>query len=142
MGDHAALGPLVRGEEPVPAFQEATILVVDDEDALRQAVAKLLRKTGIDVIEAADGSAAIEILRANGQNIDAVLLDMTIPGHSSRDVLDAAARIRPDLKIILTSAYSEQSVTANLTTPLSRRFIRKPFQLDTLVQMLQEVLST
>jgi hypothetical protein len=67
-------------EESVHHSQECTVLVVEDEVPLRQAVVKTLRKTGFEVFEAPDGSAAIDLLRASADKIDPILLDMTIPG--------------------------------------------------------------
>jgi len=121
---------------------EATVLVVEDEDMLRQAVAKVLRSMGAEVLEAANGSAAIDLLRTRGSQIDVILLDLTIPGPSSQEVLAEAARGRPDLKLILTSAYSEEMAAATMSTPFIRRFIRKPFKLGDLVQTLRKVLSS
>jgi DNA-binding response OmpR family regulator len=63
------------------------VLVVEDEDVLRQAVTKTLRKNGFEVFEGADGSFAIDLLRANQGIIDVILVDMTIPGASSREVV-------------------------------------------------------
>jgi len=138
----ATVGPIPRAEDPARLSEEATILVVDDEDSLRQAVVKMLRKTGFEVLEAANGSAAIDLLRANGVKLDVILLDMTIPGPSSQEIVAEAEQARPDLKVVLTSAYSEEMVTASMSAPLIRGFIRKPFQLGDLVQTLRNVLSS
>jgi CheY-like chemotaxis protein len=128
--------------ELAPPVQRFTVLVVEDEDPLRRAVAKMLRKTGYEVLEEANGSAAIDLLHENGGNIDLILLDMTIPGRSSQEVIAEAAQARPDLKVVLTSAYSEETATATITAPLVRGFIRKPFQLRGLAQTLRDVLSS
>jgi len=141
-GTGAAADAVVRADEPVFSLQEANILVVEDEDALRRAVAKMLRRKGLHVIEAADGSAAIDMLRANGRKIGLILLDMNIPGSLSREVIAEASRLQPDAKVILTSAYSEQMVMATMNSPLIRGFIRKPFQLGDLLQTFRNVLSS
>jgi PAS domain S-box-containing protein len=119
-----------------------SVLVVEDEYPLRQAIAKMLRKTGFEVREATNGSAAIDLLRANDSKLDAILLDMTIPGKSSQEVLAEAAQALPDVKVILTSAYSEETVTANVNAPVVRSFIRKPFQLEDLVKTLRNTLAS
>ena len=137
----ATAGP-IRSADEAGLLQEATVLVVEDEDVLRQAVAKMLRKKGFEVLEAADGSAAIDLLCANSDRIDAILLDMTLPGHSSKEVLGEASRLRPDLKVILTSAYSEEVVRATLSAPQVCGFVRKPFQLSDLVQSLRNAVSS
>ena len=121
--------------------ESAAVLLVEDGDALRQAIAKLLRKVGFDVFEAGNGTAAIDLLHAHGTEIDAILLDMTIPGHSSADVLAEAAMMRPAVKVLLTSAYTEGMVTEGLESPLVFGFIRKPFRLTTLLQQLRGILA-
>jgi CheY-like chemotaxis protein len=123
--------------EPARLPQEFTVLIVEDEAPLREAVVRLLRKKGFDVREAANGSVAIELLHAKGSRIDAMLLDMTIPGTSSYEVVAAAAASRPDIRVVLTSAYSRQMVAAKINAPQVRGFIRKPFSLAELVQTLQ-----
>ena len=67
-----------------------TLLVVEDEDVLRFAVSKMLRKSGFQVIEAIDGSSALELVRTHTDEIDLMLLDVTLPGVSSREVVEEA----------------------------------------------------
>ena len=102
----------------------------------------MLRKKGFEVLEAANGSAAIDLLRANGGKIDVMLLDMTIPGASSHEVVAEAAKAQPDIKVILTSAYSQEMLTPPLSASQIRGFIRKPFQLGDLVQTLQNAVAS
>lgn len=118
----------------------ATVLVVEDEDPLRQAVVKMLRRTGLEVFEAADGSTAINLLHDNAGNIDLILLDMTIPGPSSTEVMAEAGRTGPHIGVILTSAYSREMLADALSEPQVRGFIRKPFQLEALVRTIRNTL--
>ena len=120
--------------------RHATVLIVEDEGSLRQAVAKMLRKTGFEVFEVADGSSAIDLLRTNGGNIDLILLDMTIPGAPSSEVAAEAGRVRPDIRVILTSAYGEETIAGAISAPQISGFIRKPFQLGDLVKKLKNSL--
>ena len=101
----------------------------------------MLRRSGFEVFEAANGSDAVDLLRVKADEIDVVLLDLTIPGTPSHEVLGEAARARPELKVVLTSAYGEEMAKAIMSAPSIRRFIRKPFQLGDLVRMLRNVLS-
>jgi CheY-like chemotaxis protein len=119
----------------------ATILVVDDEGPLRQAVSKLLRKKGFQVVEAADGSRAIDILHGNQGKIDAILLDVTIPGVSSREIVAEVAAIRPHTKLILASAFSQEALSNAIDWPQVHAFIRKPYLLTDLTKTLGEILS-
>ena len=89
-----------------PQLREATILIVEDEAFLRQAVSKIIRKAGLSAIEAADGSAALDVIRAD-RHIDVLLLDISLPGASSREVFEEASRLGPDMKVIVTSAYTK-----------------------------------
>ena len=70
-----------------------------------------------------------------------MLLDITLPGVSSREVFEEAQRLRPDLVVILTSAYSQESVAASFSGLKFAHFIRKPFHIDDLVSLLRDTLS-
>lgn len=118
-----------------------TILVVEDEAVLRGAVSKMLRKNGFSVLEAMDGSSALELVRAHYHSIDVMLLDITLPGVSSTEVFEHAKRLRPTLKVILTSAYGREAVDASFAGLRGERFIRKPFRFVELMGQLQEALS-
>jgi nitrogen-specific signal transduction histidine kinase len=118
-----------------------TILVVEDEELLRLAVSKALRKKGFSVIEASDGSAAMDLLQTHINDLDVILLDVTVPGRSSREIFEEALRIRPNVKVILSSAYGKETVDATFTGMRVEHFIRKPFQLGDLETLLQGALS-
>jgi CheY-like chemotaxis protein len=118
-----------------------TVLVVEDEELIRLAISKALRSKGFSVIKASDGSTAMDLIRTHKDDIDAILLDVTLPGKSSREVFEEAQRLRPGLKMILTSAYGKEAVDANFTGLRIQHFIRKPFQLADLVSFLRGVLS-
>ena len=116
-------------------------MVVEDEHPLRLAVTKMLGKAGFSVLQVDNGSEAIELLRASAREIDVILLDLTIPGAPSDEVLAEAERVRPNVKVILTSAYSEEKAKSDLQTSLVRGFVRKPFQFEKLVQTVRNVLT-
>ena len=118
------------------------VLIVEDEGHLRQAVAKMLRKVGYEVFEAADGSSAIDLLRAAGGKIDVILLDMTLPGASSYEIIAQAANAKPDIRIILTSAYSQEMIADAMRAPQVRSFIRKPFRFGELLNTLRSSLPS
>jgi CheY-like chemotaxis protein len=119
-----------------------TVLVVEDEHLLRQAVAKMLRKSGFKVLEAADGSTAIDILRANAGSIDVIFLDISIPGASPLEVVAESEKARADTRVLLTSAYSQEMIANTMRAPQIRGFIRKPFQLGDLLRVLRETLCS
>ena len=83
------------GASGPPLTPGATLLVVEDEEGLRISVSALLRQQGIRVLDAGDGESAIETLQNHAHEIDAILLDLTLPGTPSDEVIAAAGRIRP-----------------------------------------------
>jgi PAS domain S-box-containing protein len=129
-----------NGETVMVPTQRGTVLVVEDEDPLRQAVVKMLRKAGFTVLEAADGASAIARLRADGDEVDVMLLDLTIPGASHHQVVAEAAKAKPNIGVILTSAYGQEMI-GEVSPLLIRGFIRKPFQFADLLNTLQNALS-
>jgi CheY-like chemotaxis protein len=118
-----------------------TILVVEDEEVLRHSLVRMLRMQGLSVLEAQDGTAAIRILRKKKYNFDTILLDLTIPGASSREVIDEAQRVRPEMKLIVASAHSMKSAEHSLKMHISA-FLRKPFQFSDVIHVLRETLSS
>jgi CheY-like chemotaxis protein len=118
-----------------------TVLLVEDEELLRLAVSKILRKKGFSVVEASDGNRARDLIRSNKEDIAVVLLDIAIPGISSRAVFEEALRRRPAVKVILTSAHSKEFVddTFGMRT---ERFIRKPYHLDDVIATIQDALAS
>jgi PAS domain S-box-containing protein len=115
-----------------------TCLVVEDEEALRLAVSLMLRKRGFSVLEAGDGKTAVAIFRTHASEIDAVLLDMTLPGMSGPEVLAALRCIRPDVRVILTTAYSQETALAAIEGEHSWAYIQKPYQFSELTTLLRD----
>jgi CheY-like chemotaxis protein len=133
--------PISEGGDAARLSQEFSVLVVEDEDYLRQGVVRKLRNAGFTVFEVADGTAAIDLLRAKGSRIDVILLDITIPGASSHEVVAETAQVRPDVRVILTSAYSQEMLTPYMNGAQIQGFIRKPYRLGDLVQTLRKAAS-
>jgi PAS domain S-box-containing protein len=134
----ATVDPASGANEEARPFRKFTVLVVEDEEPLRQAVVNMLGREGYEVYEAANGSAAIDLLRADSGKIGCMLLDMTIPGATSPEVIAEVARVRPDIRIIVTSAYSQEMLADKISALQICAFIRKPFRLADLVKMLQD----
>jgi two-component system, cell cycle sensor histidine kinase and response regulator CckA len=131
----------------LPATREdgnvfGTVLLVEDEEPLRLAVAKMLRKGGFTVLEAGDGRAAVDLFQANETVVDVVLLDMTLPRMSGKEVFVELRRIRPEMKVILTTAYSEDTALLNVGEQRPWRFIRKPYGLAQLAELLRTACLT
>jgi CheY-like chemotaxis protein len=120
---------------------DAQLLMVEDEDGLRKAVGKMLAHKGIRVTEAADGWAAMEAIRDLNLPIDLILLDLTIPGPPSADVFAEVLRLRPDCRVILTTAYSREAAGERFSGPQVKGFLRKPYQFAELERILRKALA-
>jgi PAS domain S-box-containing protein len=127
----------VRGESEPGITPAATVLFVEDEDALRRAVSKMLANRGISVIEAVDGSAALEFVRSP-RRIDILLLDVTIPGASSREVFEEARRLRPETKVVIASAYTHEIAESSFQDHIEY-FLRKPYHMGDLLQLIRQI---
>uniref|UniRef100_Q029E6 histidine kinase n=1 Tax=Solibacter usitatus (strain Ellin6076) TaxID=234267 RepID=Q029E6_SOLUE len=118
-----------------------TILVVEDEEDLRLAVAKMLRKRGFSVMEAADGCIGVELFQAHSADIDVVLLDLTLPGKTGREVLEEVRRMRHDVSVILTTAYSYEAALRTAGGHESWQYLRKPYRIAEVLDMLRAATS-
>jgi PAS domain S-box-containing protein len=118
-----------------------TILVVEDDARVRQLTITRLKLIGYQVLEAADGPKAIDILRRR-QPIDLVFTDLIMPGGmSGRDVVARARELRPGIKVLVTSGYAEELVHADALESERLRVLRKPYQQAELVATLREVFA-
>jgi len=132
------LAPAAEGDSPFVQTPGA-VLFIEDEDVLRSVVAKILRRRNFEVIEAGDGRSAIEILESDPDRVEVILLDVTLPGISGRELFDELCRIRPGVKVILSTAYAQETAMRGFEGRDVWGFIRKPYRTDELVKLLQRV---
>ena len=118
-----------------PGSRQTTVLYVEDDHPLRDAVSQMLRKEDLSVIEVNDGTAALDVIRSYGDCIDVLLLDVTLPDASSSNIYDEAKRLNPRLPVIVTSAKSKEMAAASLATEIED-FLQKPFRLGDLMQRI------
>jgi signal transduction histidine kinase/ActR/RegA family two-component response regulator len=131
----------VQATVPALAYQ-ATILLVDDEEMIRDAAAAVLESLGLTVIPVADGLEAVEAVQRPGQAIDLVLMDLTMPRMDGREAFHAIRRIHPHLPVILSSGYNEQeSIQAFMGRGLAP-FRQKPYTLRALERTVLAALGT
>jgi two-component system cell cycle sensor histidine kinase/response regulator CckA len=125
----------------IPGGNE-TILVVEDEEALRELVSDILQRKGYKVLEAATGGDALKLWREHQSGIDLLLTDMMMPGGlGGREVAEKLLADRPDLKVIYTSGYSIDTVTPDFTGSDQQNFLQKPYDPETLARMVREILN-
>ncbi|MGN2414007.1 response regulator [Pseudomonas syringae] len=141
-GDAEALA-LDSGVLQVPAqgTGDETILVVDDEPAVRLLITELLEDLGYVVLQAEKGSDALVILQSKAA-IDLLITDVGLPGGmNGRQVADAAREVRPDLKILFVTGYAENAVLAHDTLEPGMHVLPKPFAIAELIGRVTELLE-
>ncbi len=127
-----------------PASSEArrgTILVVDDEDAVRNLCAAMVERCGFRTIRAANGKEAVEIFAAQGREIACVVLDIVMPQMDGVATFGALRRIRPDIPVIRCSGFNEEETARHFEGQDFTEFIQKPFHLVTLKEALERMLA-
>jgi two-component system cell cycle sensor histidine kinase/response regulator CckA len=118
-----------------------TILVVDDDEGVRELTADTLQRAGFDVLCAADGREGIDVFRARADEIRAVLLDRTMPLTGGEEAFAEMRAIRKDARIILVSGYSRERAEQDFSTGELAAFLQKPFLPATLLDLLRSVLE-
>ncbi|MBI3089483.1 MAG: PAS domain S-box protein [Candidatus Tectomicrobia bacterium] len=131
-------------EEPKPAAGwrgSGAILVVDDEAAVRSITQRALEKFGFTVLTAEDGREGVKLFRAHADEIVVVLLDMTMPNMNADEASREMRRIRPAVRIILSSGYTQDDVAAKFPRDALAGFIQKPYLVMDLVAKVRSVLE-
>ena len=121
---------------------EGTVLIIDDEEGVREMSADTLTRAGFTVICGNDGREGIELFERHADEIRAVLLDRTMPNTSGEEVFDEIRQIRPNARIILTSGYSQKRAEQRFIGKGLDSFLHKPFLPVVLLQTLKKVLET
>jgi PAS domain S-box-containing protein len=119
-----------------------TILLVEDEANLRYLARQFLEKQGYRVIEAADGAVAMQIVVAHEGTIHLLLTDVIMPGMNGRELAQRISEIRPNVKILYMSGYTENVIGRNGTLDAGVRLLQKPFSLHNLKNKVREVLDS
>jgi two-component system, cell cycle sensor histidine kinase and response regulator CckA len=119
----------------------ATILVVEDEDALRAGIRRLLQAEGYHVLEAQNGATALHLLDGSaGESVALVLTDLRMPVMDGRQLASALARRRPSLPIVFMSGFTAQLMDLRLISP-HLAFLAKPFRNDDLLAAVRSKLG-
>jgi PAS domain S-box-containing protein len=130
--------PLPAAPEPEPTSDRTragrgTVLIVDDEPGVREGAASLLAHQGFEVLQAADGHEALRIFRDRADAVTVVLLDKTMPGLDGVEVFRELRALRPDVRVVMSSAYDAGDVAVEGL----RGFLRKPCRPDALADAIR-----
>jgi PAS domain S-box-containing protein len=137
------------GEEPaigtaaqrMPQVGTETLLVVEDEPAVRLSVRRLLEWHGYTVIEARNGADALKVYESHGADIDLVLTDVMMPEIGGHELVERLRAERPDLRVLFMSGYTERALPNNLESSGRTGYLEKPFTVESLMRRLREILD-
>jgi PAS domain S-box-containing protein len=128
-----AVAPVARGSE--------TILVVEDDNAVRTITLRVLKAQGYNVLEAADGPSALAALESHQGPVQLLFTDVVLPGMGGREVAERVRALRPDMKILFTSGYTDDVILQNKLLEHNVLVLQKPFTPATLAAKVREILD-
>jgi len=130
-------------ESPIPAQHgNETVLVVDDEEALRRSVGAILKRRGYSVVEAASAREALDIATTSEDHFDLLLTDIMMPGMHGGELVRHFLELRPGTKILCMSGYADEEIVARGIIDAGIAFIQKPFAVDALAARVRLALDT
>ena len=128
------------GEEAQVVHGTGVILVIDDEDIVRLIARNILTECGYEVILAEDGREGIDIFRKMHDSISVVLLDMAMPGISGDDVFLELRKTKPDVKVLLSSGFRQDSRVEKVLSLGVSGFIQKPYSIMEMSRKMKEII--
>jgi two-component system cell cycle sensor histidine kinase/response regulator CckA len=134
----------LRGETPASqstAGGSETVLLVEDEDSVRQLVRETLQSRGYRVLEASNGNAALSLAASHSEQIHLVITDVVMPGLSGHELIQKLIPTRPTMKVLYLSGYAQDAFPASLAAEGQKAFLQKPFTLQSLAVKVREVLG-
>ena len=137
----APAAPVHAAVDAATSGRRGTILVVDDEPALRRICRRTLEPAGFQVIEAEDGIACLDVCRARGAEIDLIVLDLTMPRMGGVEVMAILRAERPGLRVVVASGYDRADRRGDLPSDDNVRFLQKPFDTATLLGAVTSLLD-
>src|SRR5271169_1806264 len=118
-----------------------TVLLVEDEDSVRQLVRETLESRGYRVLEAPNGTAALAIAAKLAGQIHLVITDVVMPGLNGHELVEQLLPTRSGLKVIYLSGYAQDAFSTPLTAEAQKTFLQKPFTLQSLARKVREILG-
>ena len=124
-----------------PVGGSETVLLVEDEESVRELVRETLRSKGYTVMEAADGISGMKVAESWEGKIDILITDVVMPGMSGRELAQRVSASRPDIRVLYLSGYTEDAIIHEGVLDPGIAFLQKPFTLQALARKVRAVLS-
>lgn len=124
-----------------PPRTEETILLVEDEAAVRSLAKKILVQKGYRVLEASDGAIALRIAAGHVGEIDLVLTDIAMPNLGGRGMVEELKELSPDMRILFMSGYPKEEVFSDKATARVTPYLQKPFTGETLLSVVRAAMG-
>jgi PAS domain S-box-containing protein len=118
-----------------------TVLLVEDEDSVRQLVRETLESRGYRVLEAANGQAALTLAASHSDPIHLVITDVVMPGLNGHELVQKLQPARPGLKVLYLSGYAQDAFPTTAAADSQKTFLQKPFTLQSLARKVREILG-
>jgi PAS domain S-box-containing protein len=136
----AVASPVSQAAPDVPVGSE-TVLIIEDEQAVRGLARRVLERQGYTVLEAQHGGDALRLVATYDGPIDLVLTDLVMPGVTGRALVEQLARGRPRFKVLFMSGYTDDEIMRRGLLEHGVEFLEKPFTVDALARTVREVLD-
>ena len=118
-----------------------TLLVVEDDDSVREFTKRMLKTLGYNVLIASDGQKGLELFKSHASQIDMIITDMIMPNMTGKQFVEAVRQIDKDIKIMFVSGYSPDDTTDGTALGQSVAFFQKPYTRDQLAKKIRDVLD-
>jgi two-component system cell cycle sensor histidine kinase/response regulator CckA len=124
---------LARGDE--------TVLLVEDDEGVRDVALSFLEHLGYRVLTAANGGEAFLLMEKHGERIDLLMTDVVMPGMNGRELAERLLKLKPEMKVLFTSGYTANVIVHHGVVDDHLNFIGKPYSLQALARKMREVLG-
>jgi len=141
---HSGSAPKEESEPPAegePGKGKGCVLLIDDQDAVRDVCGAMLQNLGYTVMKAVDGLEGVERYRRFGRRIDLVIVDMVMPNLGGRDCFRRIKAMNPDVRVLLASGFSMDGAVQEIMNEGITGFLQKPFRLDQLSHAVEKAMD-
>ncbi len=139
--EETAEAPRPRTCDGAPMRGSELILLVEDEDTVRELASRVLRKKGYSVVDARNGAEALQLCERLDEHIDLLITDVVMPRMSGRELVERLGVLRPETKVIYMTGYTDDAIIHHGVLDSGIELIQKPFKPASLLRKIREVLD-